>query len=98
MRNLWLFALFVVSPSHAVSDDWFMATPLQSTYHALANHQPQLAWQELVLALNNQTIATPHWASVKHAIIEQTQCGQQLLSDVVPNAALIKVSIQKKPT
>lgn len=96
MRNLWLFVLFVVSPSHAVSDDWFMATPLQSTYRALANHQPQLAWQELILALNNQTIATQHWASVKNAIIEQTQCGQQLLSDVVPNAALIKVSIQKK--
>lgn len=57
---------------------WFGDTPMQQTYQALAADRPTVAWQELIFALSQEQIATQHWAGLKHAIINQTDCGQRL--------------------
>ncbi|WP_025744528.1 DUF2861 family protein [Salinivibrio costicola] len=57
---------------------WFGDTPMQQTYQALAADRPTVAWQELIFALSQEQIATQHWAALKHAIINQTDCGQRL--------------------
>ncbi|ERB66146.1 hypothetical protein N779_06680 [Vibrio coralliilyticus OCN008] len=56
---------------------WFEDTPLARTYQALLNNQPQLAWQELHLALNQQDIDRQYWLPVKQEIW-QSQCVSNL--------------------
>ncbi|MCG9681997.1 DUF2861 family protein [Vibrio sp. Isolate23] len=60
--------------------NWFSDTPLSRTYEALLNGQPLLAWQELHLALSQQNISRDYWQPVKLEILNQTQCGQKLIT------------------
>ena len=57
---------------------WFTNTPLKHTYQSLLSDQPRLAWQELQIALNQQTLDSDLWLPVKQEILSQTQCGTSL--------------------
>ncbi len=52
--------------------------PLQHTYQSLLDNQPQVAWQELQIALDQQTLDSELWLPVKQEILSQTQCGTSL--------------------
>ncbi|MGF1752751.1 DUF2861 family protein [Vibrio makurazakiensis] len=81
----------------AIADDWFMPTPLASTYSALAAGNTQLAWQEMLLALSQKPIDERHWAKAKKTLISQSQCGKQLISDApMSQEQHIRLTIQKK--
>ncbi|MGY3689427.1 DUF2861 family protein [Vibrio coralliilyticus] len=75
---------------------WFEDTPLARTYQALLNNQPQLAWQELHLALNQQDIDRQYWLPVKQEILNQSQCGQQLIANSSPLPADLSVSFVRR--
>ncbi|KLV00556.1 hypothetical protein ABT58_11975 [Photobacterium aphoticum] len=68
----------VFSPPAIGQTDWFVPTPLQSTYQALLANHPEQAWQELHLALSQAPLSCKHWVPVKNAILTQTECGQTL--------------------
>ncbi len=55
MKVTSLTALLCALPfvSHAT---WFAETPLQRSYQSLLDEQTQLAWQELQIALNQETL------------------------------------------
>ncbi|WP_051303226.1 DUF2861 family protein [Psychromonas aquimarina] len=95
-----LLAAFIAALStNSPADNWFAETPLASAYSALANNNPELAWQEMQLALAEQEINPAHWSAVKNAIIEKTQCGRLLSSSVHTdnkNRYRIKLSLQQK--
>lgn len=67
-------ALFAAS----LQANWFASTPLQAAYTALAQENPQLAWQELQIALSQHTMNQQHWIPVKEAILDGTECGRRL--------------------
>ncbi|MCY9865221.1 DUF2861 family protein [Vibrio coralliirubri] len=67
--------------SHAA---WFTDTPLQHTYQSLLDEQPQVAWQELQIALDQQTLDSELWLPVKQEILSQTQCGTSLKQSAEP--------------
>lgn len=67
--------------SHAA---WFTDTPLQHTYQSLLDGQPQVAWQELQIALDHQTLDSDLWLPVKQEILSQTQCGTSLKQSAEP--------------
>ncbi|MEZ8693719.1 DUF2861 family protein [Vibrio splendidus] len=71
----WSFA------SHAA---WFTDTPLQHTYQSLLDDQPQVAWQELQIALDQQTLDSELWLPAKQEILSQTQCGTSLKQSAEP--------------
>ncbi|PST92812.1 DUF2861 domain-containing protein [Photobacterium jeanii] len=77
------------------ADTWFSDTPLRHTYQALVEHQPELAWQELVLALSQYELNEQYWVPAKQAILNQTECGQKLTMHAsnVPTGAHIELSI-----
>ncbi|CAM3760195.1 DUF2861 family protein [Vibrio aquimaris] len=77
-RKTLLIALSTFSQIHSVQASWFADTPLQPVYQALVNHQPQLAWQELILAMSNNNIDSQYWLPAKQEILKQTSCGQEL--------------------
>ncbi|MFA0231208.1 DUF2861 family protein, partial [Vibrio sp. 10N.261.45.A7] len=83
MRVTSLTALLCTLPfvSHAA---WFTDTPLQHTYQSLLDDQPQVAWQELQIALNQQTLDSELWLPVKQEILNQTQCGTSLKQSAEP--------------
>ncbi|MEZ8771322.1 DUF2861 family protein [Vibrio sp. 10N.247.310.17] len=79
-----LTALFCTLPftmPFACNAAWFTDTPLQHTYQSLLDEQPQVAWQELQIALNQQTLDSELWLPVKQEILSQTQCGTSLRQD-----------------
>ncbi|MEZ9566098.1 DUF2861 family protein [Vibrio artabrorum] len=78
-----LAALLCTLPlvSHAA---WFTDTPLQHTYQSLLDGQPQVAWQELQIALDQQTLDSELWLPVKQEILSQTQCGTSLKQSAEP--------------
>lgn len=63
-----------------VAGSWFMPTPLQRVYQALADHNLVLAWQELeiVLQQNKATVAPDLWRPVFQQLIYQSDCGRRL--------------------
>ncbi|MDO6498938.1 DUF2861 family protein [Photobacterium sanguinicancri] len=61
---------------------WFPYSPLQTTLDALLSAQPQRAWQELLLAVSQSDIDSQHWLPIKNEIMAQTNCGQQLMTDL----------------
>ncbi len=77
MKVTSLTALLCALPfaSHAT---WFAETPLQRSYQSLLDEQPQLAWQELQIALNQEALDSQLWLPVKQEILTRTQCGRQL--------------------
>ena len=94
MKLISLTALLCALPfaSHAT---WFAETPLQHSYQSLLDEQPQLAWQELQIALNQETLDSQFWLPVKQEILTRTQCGRTLKqSDVT--AHHIRVSFIKR--
>ncbi|OOF32398.1 DUF2861 family protein [Salinivibrio proteolyticus] len=68
----------LTSISAQAEQSWFMDTPMREAYQALLVEQPTLAWQELMFALTQAPVDESHWAALKHAIINQTDCGQRL--------------------
>ncbi|WBA09426.1 DUF2861 family protein [Salinivibrio kushneri] len=76
--HLLVIACMVCSFSVRAEQAWFPKTPMQETYQALLAERPKVAWQELIFALSQQQIPTERWAKIKYAIINQTDCGQQL--------------------
>ncbi|MFA0510302.1 MULTISPECIES: DUF2861 family protein [unclassified Vibrio] len=80
MRVTSLIALICALP-FACHAAWFTNTPLQHTYQSLLDEQPQVAWQELQIALNQQTLDSELWLPVKQQILSQTQCGTSLRQD-----------------
>ncbi|MEZ8013511.1 MULTISPECIES: DUF2861 family protein [Vibrio] len=79
-----LTALFCTLPftmPFACNAAWFTDTPLQHTYQSLLDDQPQVAWQELQIALDQQTLDSELWLPVKQEILSQTQCGTSLRQD-----------------
>lgn len=94
MKVTSLTALLCALPfaSHAT---WFTETPLQRSYQSLLDEQPQLAWQELQIALNQEALDSQLWLSVKQEILTRTQCGRRLKQNDVP-AHHIQVSFIKR--
>ena len=80
MRKTLLIALSTFSQIHSAQASWFADTPLQPVYQALVNQQPQLAWQELILAMSNNNIDSQYWLPAKQEILKQTSCGQELFN------------------
>lgn len=64
---------------------WFSETPLQLTYQSLLDNQPQLAWQELQIALNQKQLDSQLWLPVKQEILSRTQCGSTLKQSAAPS-------------
>lgn len=58
----------------------FTNSPLQHAYQATLSNQPQLAWQELTLALNQHRIDSRYWLPIKNELLAQTDCGSKLTS------------------
>ena len=87
----------VTFSQQVIADDWFMPTPLASTYSALAAGNIQLAWQEMLLALNQNPVDESNWAQAKKVLISKSQCGKQLIIDPSMNhKQYIRLTIQKK--
>ncbi|WP_025739321.1 DUF2861 family protein [Salinivibrio socompensis] len=76
--RLLVIVCMLLSVNVRAEQAWIPKTPMQETYQALLADRPTVAWQELIFALSQQPIPTEHWAKIKHAIINQTDCGQQL--------------------
>ncbi|MFA0554684.1 DUF2861 family protein [Vibrio sp. 10N.222.55.A1] len=83
MKVTSLTALIYTLPlaSHAA---WFTDTPLQHTYQSLLDDQPQVAWQELQIALDHKSLDSELWLPVKQEILSQTQCGTLLKQSAEP--------------
>ncbi|PCE69268.1 MULTISPECIES: DUF2861 family protein [unclassified Salinivibrio] len=78
-HRLGIVALWgLTSISAQAEQSWFTDTPMREAYQALLVEQPTLAWQELMFALTQAPVDESHWATLKHAIINQTDCGQRL--------------------
>ncbi|MFZ3420731.1 DUF2861 family protein [Vibrio harveyi] len=58
----------------------FTVSPLEHAYQATLTHQPQLAWQELFLALRQNEISSKYWVPIKNELLSQTACGTELSS------------------
>ena len=84
MKVTSLTALLCTLPftSHAA---WFTNTPLQHTYQSLLDDQPQVAWQELQIALNQEKLDSQLWLPVKQEILSRTQCGGTLAQSAAHN-------------
>jgi len=96
-RMLGLVCSFLTFSQQVIADDWFMPTPLASTYSALAAGNIQLAWQEMLLTLSQKSIDESHWAQVKKTLISQSHCGKQLFGDSpISQNQRIRLTIQKK--
>lgn len=78
---LFLTLLLMSSlPAHAESS-WFRPTPLKPVLEALLKKNPQLAWQELLIALETHSVATGQWQPVKQVILSRSECGHRLISN-----------------
>ncbi|GLT16963.1 hypothetical protein GCM10007938_07400 [Vibrio zhanjiangensis] len=91
-----LLAFTMFSQIHSAQASWFAQTPLQPVYQTLVNHQPQLAWQELVLAISNNTIDSQYWLPAKQEILKQTSCGQALFNHDEPIVADISITFIRR--
>ena len=85
MKLRTLTALICTLP-FACHAAWFTNTPLQHTYQSLLNDQPQVAWQELQIALNQEKLDSQRWLTVKQEILSRTQCGSTLEQSAAPNS------------
>ncbi|WP_210459074.1 DUF2861 family protein [Vibrio crassostreae] len=94
MKLSSLTALFCAAP-FACHAAWFADTPLQHTYQSLLDNQPQVAWQELQIALNQETLDSQLWLPVQQEILTRTQCGTTLEQSSAPNNH-IQVSFIKR--
>ncbi|MEZ8065497.1 DUF2861 family protein [Vibrio sp. FF145] len=93
-----LIALFCTLPftmPFACNAAWFTDTPLQHTYQSLLDDQPQVAWQELQIALDHAELNSQLWLPVKQEILSRTQCGSTLEQSATPNNH-IQVSFIKR--
>ncbi|QDO84672.1 DUF2861 family protein [Shewanella psychropiezotolerans] len=93
----WLVSASLAFSQQVVANDWFMPTPLSRMYSALVIDKTQLAWQEMLLALSQESIDEKHWENAKQTLISQSQCGKLLLGDLSFNQQrYIRLTIQKK--
>lgn len=74
---------------------WFADTPLQRSYQSLLDEQPQIAWQELQIALHQAALDSQLWLPIKQEILTRTQCGRTLKQSDV-SAHHIQVSFIKR--
>lgn len=98
MKVSSLTALFCTLPftlPFACNAAWFTDTPLQHTYQSLLDDQPQVAWQELQIALVQAELNSQLWLPVKQEILSRTQCGSTLEQSATPNNH-IQVSFIKR--
>ncbi|WP_135443671.1 DUF2861 family protein [Vibrio tasmaniensis] len=98
MKVSYLTALFCTLPftlPFACNAAWFTDTPLQHTYQSLLDDQPQVAWQELQIALDQAELNSQLWLPVKQEILNRTQCGSTLEQSATPNNH-IQVSFIKR--
>ncbi|NOH71695.1 DUF2861 family protein [Vibrio pectenicida] len=96
MKYKLLFILYTLCQPHFVQASWFTDTSLQAVYQALINHQPKLAWQELILALSRENIESGYWLAVKQEILSQTSCGQKLVNHAGPVTANISIAFIRR--
>lgn len=59
-------------------------------------HQPNLAWQELQIALGEQQLDPRYWYAAKQAILTQTHCGKALRAEPVHVASGVSVSFIRR--
>ncbi|WP_104400617.1 DUF2861 family protein [Vibrio penaeicida] len=94
---LGLVSTALIFSQQVVAEDWFMKTPLAATYSALSTGNTQLAWQEMLIALSQNSLDEKHWAKPKEVMINQSQCGKQLIPDhPINHNSHIRITIQKK--
>ncbi|EHK7540279.1 DUF2861 family protein [Vibrio cholerae] len=79
----------------SLTQAWFRATPLQSSYQPLIDGHLTQAWHELIHTLSTTPVAEDFWQPIKEAILSQTQCGQALPS-TSPNDLAIAVTFIHK--
>ncbi|MBU2897471.1 DUF2861 family protein [Vibrio hepatarius] len=96
MKYKLLFILYTLCQPHFVQASWFTDTSFQAVYQALINHQPKLAWQELILALSRENIESGYWLAVKQEILSQTSCGQKLVNHAGPVTANISIAFIRR--
>ncbi|ELV8595980.1 DUF2861 family protein [Vibrio fluvialis] len=96
MNYLRLLFPVALGLSCHVEAGWFPDSPLQKTYLALAEHQPNLAWQELQIALGEQQLDPRYWHAAKQAILTQTRCGKALRAEPVHVASGVSVSFIRR--
>lgn len=75
VRSLTVLICALPFACHAA---WFTDTPLQHAYQSLLEDQPQVAWQELQIALNQEKLDSQLWLPVKQEILSRTHCGAAL--------------------
>ena len=95
-----VFFLASLWPACSAAKSFFTATPLRSVYEALADNHPRRAYQELSLALNKGQLdpSGKHWTKAGEIILEQTQCGRQLVNASADGSHLrVTYSIQSNP-
>ncbi|PSU86952.1 hypothetical protein C0W42_18470 [Photobacterium kishitanii] len=80
---LAIASLVLPIPGHAAL---FANSLLQHAYQATLNNQPQLAWQELTLVLNQHRIDSHYWLPIKNELLTQTDCGIKLASTRITDA------------
>ncbi|MFY2507225.1 DUF2861 family protein [Vibrio pectenicida] len=96
MRYKLLFSIYTVCQPHFVQASWFTDTELHPVYQALINHQPKLAWQELILTLSRENIKSQYWIAVKQEILSQTSCGQELMDNSVALPMKMNISFIRR--
>lgn len=96
MNVLALVILPVLLMTSKIQAAWFTETPLNRSYQALLNDQPQLAWQELQIALSKEAIDSQYWLPVKQQILSVSQCGQQLFSHSLPASSNFSISFIRR--
>ncbi|MEI8593029.1 DUF2861 family protein [Photobacterium sp. Hal280] len=97
------FASDQVQAGSTAASGWFMPTPLQRVYQALADQNLRLAWQELQIVLQDSqaTVGPDLWRPVFQQLMNQSDCGRRLsespgaMSDWVDQPR-ISLSIQDK--
>ncbi|GEM77572.1 DUF2861 family protein [Vibrio sagamiensis] len=80
MNRSIFFSIASLAMSSSGYASLFANSPLQSAYQATLNQQPQLAWQELTLALSQHHIESNYWLPIKNELLAQTDCGSRLTS------------------
>ena len=81
MKRVLTLCLLLQLPGIAVAtprQDWFKNTPLKESLQALLSHQTQQAWQELVIAVEQNPVTANYWQPIKLEILRQSDCGHQL--------------------
>lgn len=98
MEMRLLIALFcLIGPITAQAGDWWRNTSLAPAYLALDDGQPNIAWAELLTALN-QPSPPPEsaWAALQRTLLDQSHCGRELDSSARQPEARPRLVVMRK--